>query len=84
MYPNKNGSFDQVSEELEDVKHSLTDSIEGLSSAIRMLSTKIDTLVTMYQHAVPIKVVWWMFIILLASLLGVEGIKEVFKHNILG
>lgn len=62
-------SLDTSTRNLVETQSKLTATIDGLSSNLKLF-------MDIAQNSIPIKAVFWMFLILVLTIAGVEGIKH--------
>lgn len=82
----KNGydfRFNKIDDDLADIRDHLAktlqqtnESIDRLSKSIDKLNLSFDAFLLFAQNNIPVKVVFWMFLILVLTIAGVEGIKH--------
>lgn len=80
MEVDHNERFTKLEAKFEALESRLGTSINQLTNAILQLTNKIDSV----RDAVPLKVVGWMFAILVLSIAGIEGIRVAAKYFIIG
>ena len=73
---NHDERFMHLEAKIESLEDKLGDAIKQLTTAILQLTNKIDSV----RDAVPLKVVGWMFAILVLTIAGLEGVKVLSKY----
>lgn len=58
--------------------------IEHLTASIEGLTTRIDSFIDMYKNAVPIKIVFLIFLMVFGLIFGIEGVKYLFQKYLPG
>lgn len=79
----QNGIHEEIREIKRDVlgiKDDLAISLNRVADALNILNTKFDQFIKVAENSIPIKAVFWMFLILILGLVGVEGADYLFKH----
>lgn len=69
----------KIKEDVSEIKDDLSGSIDRLTVAVNALTTKFDTWIHVAEHSVPLKAVFWMFIILVLAMTGVEGLQALLR-----
>ena len=54
-----------------------TKALEAHTTAVNNLSYKFDTFIHVAQNSLPIKAVFWLLLIIVLALVGVEGVKQI-------
>jgi len=67
--------IERIKKDVGEIKTSLTDSIDNLTTAVQALSTQFGAFIRVAENSIPIKAVFWMFLILVLAMVGVEGVK---------
>lgn len=67
--------LEKIDSGVEEIKTELSKSIDGLALAVTNLSNKFDLWMNIAANQVPLKAVFWMFFIVVLSMVGVEGVK---------
>lgn len=76
-------SVDQMKDEQDSISgvlSGLTSAINNLALIVTNLGNKIDSV----RDAIPIKVVAWMFVILVLTIAGIQGLDWLFKVYLKG
>lgn len=60
---------------LDQIKDDLSHSVDKLALSVDALTHRIDAAMRIAETVIPIKVVFWMWAIMLVGLVGVEGVK---------
>lgn len=68
--------FERMEAKIDALEGELGSALKGLTTAITQLANKIDSV----RDAVPLKVVAWMFMILVLTVSGLEGVKVLGKY----
>jgi hypothetical protein len=81
------GSSNGFYKDIEDIKHDvkeikddLSHSIDRLTEAVVGLTNKFDQWVRVAEHSIPLKAVFWMFVILVLVMTGERGVELLFRH----
>lgn len=74
--------FDRLDHEIQDLRDDLATSVRELTTAVTRLADKVDAFALVASTSVPIKIIFWMFGILVLALAGVEGVQALFKLHI--
>lgn len=83
--------FDRLDSEIEGIKDSLASAIndlkeavyadqratDGVAKELRGLATAIATWAKTAETVIPIRAVFWLFVIMVLGLIGVEGVKQI-------
>ena len=76
---NMRGHFERIENQLDNIKDELAHAVRDLTAAVNRLSDKMEGLEEVWQGSMPVKVVAWMFAILVLALAGVQGVEYLFK-----
>ena len=71
--------IETIKTDVREIKDDLSHSIDGLTVAVKELTSKFDNWIHVAENQIPIKAVMAMFVILVLALAGVEGIDWLFK-----
>lgn len=64
---------------LSEIRDDLASAVKDLTRAVDNLTQRIDTIATMWEKSIPLRVVTFMFGILVLTMVGVEGAQWMFK-----
>lgn len=73
------GHFAKIEGQLDDIRDELSGSVRQLTAAVNRLCDKMEALERMWQGSIPIKMVAYMFGILVLAIAGVQGVQYFFK-----
>ena len=69
----------KIKEDVSEIKDDLSGSIDRLTVAVTALTAKFDMWIHVAEHSVPLKAVFWMFLILVLTMTGTEGLNALIK-----
>ena len=67
--------LNRIQADVNEIKDDLSHSIDKLTEAVHGLTGKFDAWMRVAEQSIPIKAVFWMFLIMVLALVGVEGVK---------
>lgn len=73
-----NGVFAElksIDRKVDELKDDLAKSIDKLTMAVEGLSGSFDRFIHVAETSIPIKVVFWLLIMMILGLVGIEGVK---------
>lgn len=65
----------KIQSDVTEIKDDLSHSIDRLTDAVHALTSKFDAWMRVAKQSIPIKAVFWMFLIMVLGLTGIEGVK---------
>ena len=71
--------LEKIQAGVDEIKDDLSHSINSLAIAVNGLTAKFDNWIRVAENSIPIKAVFWMFLILVLAMVGVEGVQAFAK-----
>lgn len=71
-----------IKADVKEIKDDLSQSIDNLTTAVHALTSKFDNWIHVAEQSIPIKAVFWMFLIMVLGLVGTEGVKALAKLSL--
>lgn len=68
-----------INGKVESLKDDLSTSIDHLTIAVNKLGDAFDRFVHVAENSLPIKMVYWLLVIMILGLVGIEGVKSLPK-----
>lgn len=73
----------QIKDDVSEIKDDLSSSIDRLTTAVNGLTMKFDAWIHVAENSIPLKAVFWMFVILVLAMTGVEGLNALLKFYVI-
>lgn len=80
--PQENGIYSElrlIDKKVDSLKDELSQSIDKLTTAINGLTDAFNNFIHVAESSIPIKLVYWLLIIMILGLVGIEGVKSLPK-----
>lgn len=75
--------LDIIKDDVKDIKSSLTASVDRLTSAVTNLSDKVELFTKLQERSVPLIMVKWGVVILVLTIVGVQGADWFIEHKLM-
>ena len=80
--PEGNGIYRElkiIDKKVEDLRDDLSGAIDRLSMSVNELNNTFKKFIHVAENSIPIKVVFWLLMMMILGLVGIEGVKSLPK-----